>query len=288
MKNPCDRLLHLVAAAPALPVMMLTLTLAVGMSSGIIETLSAQEVSDPRVADLVQAGKIRVGVGSSVLGAIKDPASGELRGVAIDLARALADRLRVKLLPVEYPSPPRVLDGLKDGAWDVGIFAFDKSRLGQVDFSPPYLQVDSTFLVPPNSSIRTLADVDQRGIRITGARNGVEEIALKHLLKQAEFRFETTTPEGFKLLRAGNADVLASSRPTLLKLSAQWPGSRVLDDHFGRIEVAMAVPKSHAARLAYISEFIEEAKTSGFVQRAIERAGLVGFQVSPPGKPWAQ
>jgi hypothetical protein len=53
----------------------------------------------------------------------------------------------------------------------------------------------------------------------------------------------------------------------------------------GRFDVshgALAVPKGHPGWLAYFSEFIEEAKASGFVQRAIERAGLRGVQVAPP------
>jgi hypothetical protein len=34
--------------------------------------------------------------------------------------------------------------------------------------------------------------------------------------------------------------------------------------------------------------FIEEAKASGLVQRAIERGGLRRVQVAPPGNPTAQ
>jgi hypothetical protein len=46
----------------------------------------------------------------------------------------------------------------------------------------------------------------------------------------------------------------------------------------------MAVPKDQAGRLAYFSEFIEEAKASGFVQQAIERAGD-GLRAAPPREP---
>jgi polar amino acid transport system substrate-binding protein len=63
----------------------------------------------------------------------------------------------------------------------------------------------------------------------------------------------------------------------LLEYSTQLPGSRVLDDRYGANLAAMAVPKDQAGRIAYISEFIEEAKASGLVQRAIERAGLRGL-----------
>jgi len=48
---------------------------------------------------------------------------------------------------------------------------------------------------------------------------------------------------------------------------------------------AMAVPKGQTEWLAYISEFTEEAKASGLVQRAIEHIGVHGVQVAPAGNP---
>jgi hypothetical protein len=44
------------------------------------------------------------------------------------------------------------------------------------------------------------------------------------------------------------------------------------------------VPKGQALRLAYISEFIEAAKASGLVQRAIDRAGQPGYRVAAPAR----
>jgi polar amino acid transport system substrate-binding protein len=65
----------------------------------------------------------------------------------------------------------------------------------------------------------------------------------------------------------------------VLDYSIRLPGSRVLEDRYGANLVAIAIPKGQAGRLAYISEFVEEAKASGLVQRAIDRAGLRGVQV---------
>ncbi len=62
----------------------------------------------------------------------------------------------------------------------------------------------------------------------------------------------------------------------------------MLEDRYGANFLAMVVPKGQAGWLAYISDFIEEAKVSGLVQRAIERAGWRGVQVAPPGNPTAQ
>ena len=251
-----------------------------------IGTADAQQATDPRVADLVQAGKVRAGLGVvAPHWAVKDPRTGELRGVAVDVARALATRLGIGFVAVEYPSPTKVLDGLKVGAWDVGFLGVDPSRAVVVDFSPAYLQIDATYLVPAGSSIRTLADADQPGVRVAVSRKSVEDIVLSRMLKRAELRRVETIGAGFDLLRAKNADVLAIPRPAALLFSARLPGSRVLEDRFHATFGAMAVPKGQTGRLAYISEFIEEAKASGLVQRAIERAGVRGVQVAPPGKP---
>ena len=74
---------------------------------------------------------------------------------------------------------------------------------------------------------------------------------------------------------------MAATRPTLLQFSTRLPGSRVLQDRFGVIEVAMAVPEGHGELLQYLVGFIEDAKSWGQVSRAIERAGLCGVQVAP-------
>jgi polar amino acid transport system substrate-binding protein len=265
-------------------------TLALGVAIGIVEQQDANaQAPDARVADLVRAGKLRVGVGVvAPHWAVKDPQTGELRGVAVEIARALATRLKIELVAVEYPSPPAVLGGLKDSAWDVGFLAIDPSRATVVDFSPPYLQIDATYLVPDGSSIRNVTDADQPGVRIAVTSKSVEEIVLSRSLKRAELRSVDTISAGFDLMRAGNADVLAAPRPALLPLSSRLPGSRVLVDRFHAAFGAMAVPKGQTGRLAYIAEFVEEAKASGLVQQAVERAGVRGVQVAPPGNSGTQ
>lgn len=266
--------------------LVLALPLTLSISAGFIETAHAEQATDPRVADLVRAGKVRVGLGVvAPHWAVKDPATGELRGVAVDIARAFATRLGVELVVVEYASPSKVPDGVKTGAWDVGFLGVDPSRAGVVDFAPPHMQVDATYLVPADSSIRNIADADMPGVRIAVARKGVEEIVLSRMIKRAELHSVDTIPAGFELLRAGNVGVLAAPRPALLQFSSRLPGSRVLDDRFHSTFGAMAVPKGQPGRLSYVSDFIEEAKASGFVHQAIERAGVRGVQVATAGNP---
>ena len=74
-------------------------------------------------------------------------------------------------------------------------------------------------------------------------------------------------------------------RIALLRYSTKLPDSRVLDDRYGAQLLAMAVPKGKTKWLAYVSEFVEEAKASGLVQRVIERASRTGLQVAPLASP---
>ena len=235
------------------------------------------QIPDPRVEDLVRAGKVRV----ARLG-------GVLQGINMDLARAFAARLGIEVLPIEYPTPTAVLESLKAGACDVGFLVIDPAFAAVVDFSVPFQEMDFTYLVPAGSKIGSAAGADQPGVRIAAVRTHASERALSRIVKHAELRRAESLDTAFDLLRTGNVDVLASLRRDLLKYSTHLSGSRVLADRYGASFSAMAVPKGCAGRLAYVSEFIEEAKASGLVQRELERAGEPGIRVAPAGNPNVQ
>jgi polar amino acid transport system substrate-binding protein len=241
----------------------------------------AEQAPDPRVADLVQSGKLRIalGLGSPVL-AIKDPKSGEVRGPALDLARVLAAKIGVQLEPVEYPRPGAILQGIPNNEWDVTFLVADPARLSEADFSPPYMQTEYTYLVPAGSSKHSVAEVDQVGVRIAVPRGDGSDLRLTKELKHAELVRADSVAAIIDMVRAGQVDAYAGPRVVLLKLSEQAPGSRVLDDGFADIVYVAMVPKGKAGRIAYVSDFMEEAKSSGLVQRTIDQYGLKGIQVA--------
>jgi polar amino acid transport system substrate-binding protein len=100
------------------------------------------------------------------------------------------------------------------------------------------------------------------------------------MLKHAELVRAETVAAIIEMVRAGQVDAYAGPRVVLMKLSSQAPGSRVLGDRFGDIVYVAMVPKGNAGRIAYVSDFIEEAKSSGLVQRAMDQYGLTGIQVA--------
>ena len=239
---------------------------------------NAQPVPDPRVADLVRAGQVRVGLFPPQY--IKDPATGELKSVWVA-------RIGVQLVLLEHPTPPKVIECLKARACDLIFLPFDARASNDGDFSSPFIQIEYTLLVPSGSLIRSVTEADRTG-PIAVVRNHASTVTLSRILKQAKLVYAETPDPTFDLLRTGHADAMASARGTLLEYSAQLSGSRVLEDHYGANINRVVIPKGHVGRLAYVNEFVEEAKASGLVQKAIDRGGPRGVQVAPPGNPTTQ
>jgi polar amino acid transport system substrate-binding protein len=252
------------------------------ISLACMGTASAQQNSDPRVADLVRAGKVRVGLFSTQFS--KDPTTGELRGVRPDMARALAERIGVQAVLLEHPGPPQVIECLKAGACDVVFLPRDTRAANVGDFSFPFIQSEYTFLVPAGSAIRRASDADKPGIRIAAVRSHASTATLTSVIKQAEVVMEEGERAAFGLLSANRVHTFASTRQFLRKVSGELPGSQVLADRYGAQFNRVVVPKGRADLLAFVNDFVEEAKKSGLVQKAIDREGTSAFEVAPPGE----
>ena len=233
-------------------------------------------------SDLAPSGKIRVGInyGNPVL-ATKDPAGGELRGVAVDLARELGKRVDLPVELVGYDAAGKMVDALKAGAWDIAFLAIDPGREAEITFTAPYLEIEGTYLVPPGSPLRAIADVDRDGVRIALAAGAAYDLFLTRNLKHAQLVRVPDPKAAFDLLVAGKVEALAGVKQTLVTNSAKLPGSRVLDGRFLAIEQALGIAKGRDAGAGYLREFIEDAKASGLVARAIEKAGVRGVSIAP-------
>jgi polar amino acid transport system substrate-binding protein len=240
--------------------------------------------SDPRVADLVQAGKLRLALFAPMH--TRDPVTGEIRRDAhlMETASALARRLRIELEVADLATPIEAMEALNAGACDVSFTGIEMSRAAQVSLSPPLFELDFTLLVPAGSSIHRLADADRPGVRIAVVRHHISTLTLNRRVKHAELAYAEMPERAFELLRTGRAEAWASVGFVLRKYSARLPGSRVLDGRYGVNVLAMAVAKHRAGRLAYVAEFVEEIRASGLAQRAVELSGFRGLRVAINGR----
>jgi len=236
-------------------------------------------------SELAPTGTLRVAVftGNPVLGSV-DKSSGEVVGTTATLGRELAKAAGVPAKITGYSAIAKMVDDAKTGEWDVAVVAYDPSRRNIVEFAPPHIVVDLTYMVAPGSSIRSVPEADRPGVQIAAAKGAATTLFLQRTLKSAQVVQADNEPSAFALLKEGKAEAYAQNRYLLLGLAQGLPGARVLEDRFSAAEMCLVVPKGRTAALAYVSEFVEQSKKSGSVRRAIDEANLRGVAVAPAAK----
>ena len=231
---------------------------------------------------LTPTGKLRVAFLSAPIYAAKDPATGELKGVAVDLGKELAQRLNVPFDAVVYPTFPELMGGARSAQWDVALMGIDPERAKLVDFSAPFMNVEQGFLLRAGATMGTASAVDAAGVRVGVLEKSSLDAFLSKTLKNATIVRAKTLAENYGLLDAEKVDAVAGTKPALFAAAASRPGTRVIDGGFPSDQIGMAVPKGRTAGASeYVGRFVEEAKAAGLVKAAIERAGLRGVVVSP-------
>ena len=233
--------------------------------------------------DLAPTGKLRAAInfGNGVL-AQKGP-NGEPQGVTPELAAALAKRLGVPVEFVIYTAAGKVFAGAKENAWDIGFIAIEPVRAAEVEFSPPYLLIEGTYLVRKDSPLQDVADVDKSGIKIGVGLGSVYDLYLTRTLKYATL---VRAPKGGAAGGIGpfideHLDAAAGVREPLDAYAKSHPEVRVMAGRFEEIRQAIGTPKGRTAGAAYLRAFVEEMKANGFISDALQRSGQTA-SVAPP------
>lgn len=236
------------------------------------------------LTDLAPTGKLRFGVAFAPEPStffVAKGADGQPSGVAVDLARDLGRQLG---RPVEFlvaPNSGQLTDALVSGKVDAALMPVDAERRKKLGIGPIYFIGENTYLVRPGANIRTLADVDQGGMRVVGIANTTTIRAVGAMLKNTKITPVPSVDEALGLLRAGQADAFALTRDTLAPLVASVPGSRILDGAFRKIDFAVVLPKDKPQGLAYATQWMNDAKANGTVRKAFDAHGFKSAAVAP-------
>lgn len=239
---------------------------------------SAIRPADPDVRQLLApTGKLRVGVYlGSPTSMIRDPASGETKGVSLDLGSELAGRLGVPFQLVEYPRLAEVIDAVKSGQVDFTVTNASAARAKIVDFTPPILGLELGYLALPGSPVSSPAEADRPGIRIGVSQGSSSQAALTRELKHAQVVPAPTIKAAIEMLSQRKVDAFATNKAILFEMSDALPDSRVLDGRWGLEHMAIAIPKGRDKAMDYLRAFVQDATADGLVTRAARRAGLRG------------
>jgi polar amino acid transport system substrate-binding protein len=234
-------------------------------------------------SELAPTGTLRVALNmSNFLLTATDPVTGEPCGLAADLGRELGERLGVPVTLLPYPNPGVLADAAPTGVWDVGFLGAEPQRAHAIDFTPAYVEIEATYLVPPGSPLQTIADVDRPGIRIVAPERSAYELYLSRSLQHAQLVRVQGADSAFQRFVAERLDALAGLRPRLVTDQDNLPGSRLLPGNFTAVQQAAGTPTGRPAGARYLRAFIEDVKASGLVARTIAKHQVRGLTVAPP------
>lgn len=233
-------------------------------------------------AELAATGTLRAAINlANFLLVTGRNANGDPEGVAPDMAREIARRLGVSVTYVCYASPGELADAVDANVWDIALIGAEPKRAEKITFSPAYVEIPSTYLVPAGSRLRTLADVDRAGVRISVYGRSAYDLWLDRNIKHATLMRADSIDASYKQFVDQKLDALAGLKPRLLEDAEKLPGARVLEGQFTAVQQAIGVRRRDTAGATFLREFVEQAKASGFVGALIERHKIRGLSVAP-------
>ena len=229
--------------------------------------------------DLAPTGTLRasINLGNAVLaqGTLDEP-----RGVTVDLAHVIGERLGVPVELVTFDGARKSFEAMATGAADICFLAIDPLRETEVAFTEPYVIIEGAYVVPSDSSLRTVADVDAEGIRVAVKAGSAYDLHLTRALQHATL---VRNDEGVGSLVTEPLEAGAGIREAVTAFAEQNDGFRVVDGSFMQIRQAVGTTRSRSAEsVAFLRDLVEELKASGFVADALERAGQRREAAAPP------
>lgn len=232
-------------------------------------------------SEFAPTGTLRIGLNmSNFLLTRTDAASGKPLGVAHDLGTELGRRLGLPVAMVPLPNPGALADAAGKNIWDVGFLGAEPARANEIDFTAAYVEIDSTYLVQPGSALKHADDIDRKGVRIIVPEKAAYELYLSRTIKNAELVKDKGGDLCFQRFAAEKFDALAGLKPRLMSDQAKLPGSRIVEGRFTAVQQAAGVPKGRPNAAKYLAAFIEDAKASGLVAKAIRDNNVVGLTIA--------
>ena len=240
----------------------------------------AQSAAD--ASRIAPTGELRAALIASNPVLVTLGADGQLGGVSVELARALAAKLGVPVRLIAYENPTRYNESLGKGEWDIGLAAKAPSRSDHLTFSDDFMEVDNGYVARPGLSLKTVEEVDRAGIKVAVAQGSAPDGFLTRTLTTAEIvRVPGGLASAREVLASGRADVYGENVHLAYRIASELPGAIVLNGRFNVVQMSIAVPKNNAVALPIVNDFVRDAKRDGLIAQAIARASLRGVRSAP-------
>jgi len=243
----------------------------------------AAQAQQSVASEIAPTGSLRVGfqLGSPILA--KRAPDGSASGVAVELGRFIAASLGVAFDPVAYANQELYARSFGTGEWDIVIGVRSRMTRERTETSPDFMVADAMYLAAPGRDFVDAEGVDRIGVKVGVSRGGGADQYLGNSLASAVVvRVPGGVPNAVEALRTGAVDVWAANPVTLQEIQDALPGSRVVAGAWTTGRYAASLPRGRStAAQDRLAQIVDEAKRTGVVQRAIDRAGFKGVRVAP-------
>jgi polar amino acid transport system substrate-binding protein len=230
---------------------------------------------------LAPTGVLTAGIylGNFLLVTGKDD-QGSPDGVSPDLAKAIAKVLNVKIQLLPFDTQGELVEAVASGVCGIGLVGSDPERAQKITFAPAYVEIEATYLVPPNSSLKTIEEVDVPGIRIASFKKSAYDLWLVRNIQNASLVHADTLDASVELFFNEKLDALAGLKTGLIKESKRLPGSKVLDGQFMAVQQGVATAKENLQAIEFLSRFVQDAKQFGLIASFIQKHRVDGLSVA--------
>ncbi|MET4385206.1 polar amino acid transport system substrate-binding protein [Bradyrhizobium sp. F1.4.3] len=246
------------------------------LAVAVIGSLGASAHADGEAKLLAPSGTLRIGIyPGSPTSMVTDP-SGKPHGLSYDLGGELAKRLGVGVDYVRFQRVADIVTAIHDGQIDFTVTNATPARANEVSFSQPVLAIELGYLVPANSPIGKIEDIDRPGVKIGVTKGSTSERTLPARFKNATIVPAESVKVAIAMFGHGEIDLYATNKPTLFEMSDQMPGARILDGNWGAEHMAIAIPKGREDALPMLNRFVTDEQSSGALDTIQQQAGLRG------------
>ncbi|WP_234680847.1 ABC transporter substrate-binding protein [Bradyrhizobium monzae] len=246
------------------------------LAFAVVSLVGPPAHADGEAKLLAPSGALRVGIYPGSPTSMVTDAAGKPHGLAYDLGGELAKRLGVAVDYVRFQRVADIVTAIHDGQVDFTVTNATPARANEVSFSQPVLAIELGFLVPANSPISGIEDIDKPGVKIGVTKGSTSERTLPAKFKNATIVPAESVKVAIAMFGRGEIDLYATNKPTLFEMSDQLPGAKILDSNWGAEHMAIAIPRGREAALPLLNSFVTEEQSSGALDTIQQQAGLRG------------
>lgn len=241
--------------------------------------LSTSALAADRLTRVLEAAELRVCVWPDYYSiSYRDPRTGVLRGIDVDLARALAGDLGVQIRFVDS-SFARLVEDVSADRCDIAMFGIGitPERQRHLRFTSPHLQSDVYAITTrSNRRVRDWEDIDRQGVVVAVTRGTLHERLMKERLHQARLQVLETGVAREQEVEAGRADVFMTDFPYSLRMleHVEWARLIVPPRHFHLTPYAWAMLPGDDVWHQRVEDFLASVRRDGRLLRYAERHKL--------------